>query len=70
MAQVEGFFGILAKQSLRATEFLSKKQLRQHIAAYIAHWNQDPTPFIRTEPAAAIIRSHRRILDRISHAVH
>ena len=26
--QVEGFFGILAKQSLRATDFLSKKQLR------------------------------------------
>jgi transposase len=68
--QVEGFFGILAKQSLRATEFLSKKQLREHIAAYIAHWNQDPTPFIWTKPAAAIIRSHRRMLDRISHAVH
>jgi transposase len=68
--QVEGFFGILAKQSLRATEFLSKKQLREHIAAYIAHWNRDPTPFIWTKPAAAIIRSHRRMLDRISHAVH
>ncbi len=68
--QVEGFFGILAKQSLRATEFLSKKQLREHIAAYIVHWNQDPTPFIWTKPAAAIIRSHRRMLDRISHAVH
>jgi transposase len=35
--QVEGFFGILGKQSLRATEFLSKKQLRDHIEAYIAH---------------------------------
>lgn len=68
--QVEGFFGILAKQSLRATDFLSKKQLREHIAAYIALWNRDPTPFIWTKPAAAIIRSHRRALDRISHAVH
>jgi len=68
--QVEGFFGILAKQSLRATEFLSKKQLRDHIASYIAGWNKDPTPFIWTKPAAAIIRSHRRMLDRISHAVH
>lgn len=64
--QVEGFFGILAKQSLRATEFLSKKQLRDHIKAYIAHWNNDPTPFIWTKPAAAIIRSHRRALARIS----
>lgn len=64
--QVEGFFGILAKQSLRATDFLSKKQLRAHIQAYIAGWNKDPTPFIWTKPAAAIIRSHRRMLARIS----
>ena len=64
--QVEGFFGILAKQSLRATDFLSKKQLRDHIAAYIKHWNNEPTPFIWTKPAAAIIQSHRRMLARIS----
>jgi transposase len=64
--QVEGFFGIFAKQSLRATEFLSKKQLRQHIASYIASWNEDPRPFIWTKPAAAIIRSHRRMIARIS----
>ena len=64
--QVEGFFGIFAKQSLRATEFLSKKQLRQHIASYIASWNEDPRPFIWTKPAAAIIRSHRRMVARIS----
>jgi len=64
--QVEGFFGILAKQSLRATDFLSKKQLRDHIAAYIKHWNAEPTPSIWTKPAAAIIRSHQRMLARIS----
>jgi hypothetical protein len=64
--QVEGFFGIFAKQSLRATEFLSKKQLRQHIASYIAGWNEEPRPFIWTKPAAAIIRSHRRMIARIS----
>jgi transposase len=64
--QVEGFFGILAKQSLKATDFLSKKQLREHIAAYIKSWNKEPTPFIWTKPAAAIIRSHRRMLARIS----
>lgn len=68
--QVEGFFGILAKQSLRTSDFPNKKALRAHIAAYIKHWNQDPTPFIWTKPAAAIIRSHRRMLARTSHAVH
>jgi hypothetical protein len=66
----EGFFGILVKHSLRATEFLSKKQLREHLAVAYTHWNQDPTPFIWTKPAAAIIRSHQRMLYRISHAVH
>jgi transposase len=64
--QVEGFLGILAKQSLRATDFLSKKQLRDHISAYIKHWNAEPTPFIWTKPAAAIIQSHKRMLARIS----
>ena len=68
--QIEGFFGILGKQSLAFSHFPSKAALREHIAAYIARWNEDPTPFIWTKPAAAIIRSHKRMLDRISHAVH
>jgi transposase len=68
--QVEGFFGILTKQSLSLTDFPSKKALREHLEAYIAGWNKNPTPFIWTKPAAAIIKSHRRMLNRISHAVH
>ena len=43
--QVEGFFGILGKQSLGVAHFPSKVALREHIDAYIAHWNDDPTPF-------------------------
>lgn len=68
--QVEGFFGILTKQSLSLTNFPSKKALCDHIAAYVAGWNANPTPFIWTKPAAAIIRSHRKMIDRISGAVH
>jgi len=68
--QVEGFFGILGKQSLGVAHFPSKVALREHIDAYIAHWNDDPTPFIWTKPAASIIRSRKQMLDRISHAVH
>lgn len=68
--QVEGFFGILGKQSLGVSDFPNKAALRQHIDQYIAHWNDDPTPFVWTRPAQAIIKSHRRILARISHAVH
>jgi transposase len=68
--QVEGFFGILGKQSLSMNDFPSKRALREHIAAYMAGWNRAPTPFEWTKPARAIIASHRRMLDRISRAVH
>jgi transposase len=68
--QVEGFFGILGKQSLGTTGFASKRALREHITAYMEAWNQNPTPFEWTKPARAIIKSHRRMLDRISTAVH
>ena len=68
--QVEGFFGILAKQSLSLTHFASKTALRKHLNAYLQAWNADPTPFEWTKPAKAIIKSHKRMLDRISTAVH
>ena len=68
--QVEGFFGILAKQSLSLTDFHSTGALRDHLRAYLRAWNQNPTPFVWTKPARAIVHSHRRMLDRISTAVH
>lgn len=68
--QVEGFFGILAKQALSLADHDSKKALREHLTAYLRAWNKSPTPFAWTKPAAAIIRSHRRMLERISTAVH
>ena len=68
--QVEGFFGIFGKQSLSLTDFPSKKALREHIAAYMRAWKKHPTPFAWTKPAEAIIKSHRRMLERISTAVH
>jgi transposase len=70
MNQVEGFFGILGKQSLGATDFPSKRALRDHIEAYMRSWNKSPTPFAWTKPAQAIIKSHRRVLKRISTALH
>jgi hypothetical protein len=68
--QVEGFFGILGQQSLSGTNFKSKNALREHLRAYLHAWNQNPTPFERTKPARAIIKSHKRMLDAISTAVH
>jgi hypothetical protein len=68
--QVEGFFGILGKQSLSVTDFPSTGALRAHLRAYLRAWNRNPTPFAWTKPARAIIQSHRRMLDRITTAVH
>jgi len=68
--QVEGFFGILGKQSLSHADLPSKTALRDHLSAYMRAWNPCPPPFAWTKPAEAIIRSHRRMLDRISKAVH
>ena len=68
--QIEGFFGILAKQSLSVTDFPSKRALQDHLLAYLRAWNTKPTPFEWTKPARAIITSHKRMLDRISTAVH
>jgi len=68
--QVEGFFGILAKQSLSVTDYPSKRALREHLDQYMRHWNRSPTAFEWTKPAQAIIRSHRKMIDRLSTAVH
>jgi transposase len=68
--QIEGFFGILTKQSLSITDFPSKRALMTHLRAYLRAWNKNPTPFEWTKPARVIIKSHQRMLDRISTAVH
>jgi transposase len=70
LTQVEGFFGILGKQSLSLTDCYSTRALREHLAAYMRAWNRNPTAFAWTKPAQAIIRSHRRMLERISTTVH
>jgi len=54
--QVEGFFGILGKQSLFMNDFKSRKALADHIKACMKAWNKNPTPFELTKPAKAIIQ--------------
>ena len=63
--QIEGFFGILTKQSLAITDFPSKRALMDHLQAYLRSWNHNPTSFEWTKPARAIIKSHKRMLDRL-----
>jgi transposase len=53
---VEAWFGILTRKSVRRGSFASVKQLVRHIAEYIEHWNEHPTPFVWTKSPAKIIR--------------
>jgi transposase len=68
--QVEGFFSILTRRSLKRASFPSKTALRHHIEAFLRDWNLDPTPFVWTKSARRIVRDHRRILARISQTQH
>ena len=68
--QVEGLFGILGEQCLRQSDCPSTKALRAHLTAFMRGWKKNPTPFVWTKPVQAIIRSHRRMLERMSMAVH
>ena len=68
--QVEGFFSILTRRSLKRTSFPSKAALRRHIEQFLNSWNDDPTPFVWTKSARRIVRDHRRIVARISRTAH
>jgi len=47
--QVEIWFSILQGKSLRGTSFVSIKQLREHIDAFIQTYNQNAKPFVWTK---------------------
>lgn len=68
--QVEGFFSILTRRSLRRTSFPSKAALMRHIKDFLRAWNDNPTPFVWTKSPHRIVRNHNRILARITRTVH
>ncbi len=68
--QVEGFFSILTRRSLKRASFPTKAALRRHIGAFLKNWNTKPTPFVWTKSARSIVRDHRRMLERMSRTVH
>lgn len=68
--QVEGFFSILTRRSLKQTSFASKTELKRHLRSFLESWNRDPTPFVWTKSAHTIVRDHRKMLDRISRTAH
>ncbi len=68
---VEAWFGILTRQSIRRGSFETVRALVRHIRAYIAHWNDHPTPFVWTkEPADIIKQAVRRSVNTTSRTRH
>jgi transposase len=71
MNMVEAWFGILTKKSIRRGSFPSVAALMKHIRAYIARWNEHPTPFVWTkDPSDIIKKAVRRSVNKTSRSAH
>jgi transposase len=53
--QIETWFGIITRQSIRRGTFSSVKVLIKQIRDYIANWNTNPKPFVWTATADEIL---------------
>ena len=71
MNMVEAWFGILTRKSIRRGSFPSVAALMKHIKAYIARWNEHPTPFVWTkDPSEIIKKALRRGVIKTSRTAH
>jgi transposase len=57
---IEAWFGLLTRKSVRRASFDSVAKLVAHIEAFIAHWNERPTPFVWTKTAPELLKKIRR----------
>ena len=58
---VEGFFSKLTRQRLRRGVFRSIVDLQAAINRYLNEHNDDPKPFVWTQPADAILAKLNRL---------
>jgi transposase len=67
--QIETWFGIITRQSIRRGTFTSVKVLITQIRDYIAAWNTDPRPFAWTATADEILAKVRIVQTNIKKLV-
>lgn len=67
---VERWFAALTEKQLRRSAHRSTRELEQAIERYLALTNQQPTPFVWTKTADAILASVARFRQRISDSGH
>lgn len=68
--QVERWFAYLTSDLLQRSDHRSVQALERDIRAWVAAWNENPTPFIWTKTAEEILTSLSRLLQRINGAGH
>jgi transposase len=67
--QIETWFGIITRQSIRRGTFTSVKVLIAQIRDYITHWNATATPFVWTATAEEILAKVRLVQTNIKKLV-
>jgi transposase len=67
--QIETWFGIITRQSIRRGTFTSVKVLINQIRDYITHWNTNPAPFTWTATADEILAKVRLVQTNIKKLV-
>lgn len=67
--QIETFFGVITRQSIRRGTFSSVKVLIKQIRDYIDHWNTCPEPFVWTATADEILAKVRLVQTNIKKLV-
>lgn len=67
--QIETWFGIITRQSIRRGTFSSVKALIKQIRDYIAHWNTSAKPFVWTATADEILAKVRLVQSNIKKLV-
>lgn len=67
---VERWFSELTNKKLRRGTHRSVRELNDDIRAWIAHWNENPRPFVWTKTADQILDSIARYCQRINESQH
>ncbi|SBW22292.1 putative transposase [Candidatus Protofrankia californiensis] len=67
--QIETWFGVITRQSIRRGTFSSVKVLIKQIHDYITHWNTNPEPFVWTTTADEILAKVRMVQTNIKKLV-
>jgi hypothetical protein len=65
---VERCFAELTNKKIKRGAHRSVRELERHIRGWIAHWNEDPKPYVWVKTADQILASLARYCERVSAA--